>query len=144
MTDITDRDIAAEVDRRLRFWALWRAVGDDPGIGYPRTNILGRYYRPPAGDVWDGVAPVDWSEAEDTDEAVRALRCISPPCFDAVMAKYFHWPDRPASRKLVQEEELRRYPGKISGTRFRELIAQAKRLVAMRVCDGAVLSRIAA
>lgn len=135
--DDPQREIAERVHQRLKFWGLWRWVEDDPGIGYPRVNLIGKYYRPELGDIWERSTVTDWAEAIVTDMAVAKLAVVAPRCWHAIRAKYYYCPEVADDIEIRQRDELRRYrsySGKsISGTRFRALVSEGRKLVAMRL-----------
>jgi hypothetical protein len=64
------------IKRRLDNWAMWRVRRDSNGLGFASTNILA-VWMASAGEVSktrEVKIPVLHLEAEETDQAVQALR----------------------------------------------------------------------
>lgn len=59
------------VEARLLRWAEWRKVGD--GSGYSRVNVLHPSWSPPAPGVRPAPRVANWSDAKETERAVRRL-----------------------------------------------------------------------
>ena len=65
------------IKQRLNNWAMWRARRDNHGLGFASRNMLANWMAS-AGEVSrysrESTIPVLGLEAEETDEAVEALR----------------------------------------------------------------------
>lgn len=65
------------IKQRLNNWAMWRARRDNHGLGFATRNMLANWMEN-AGEVSrygrEATMPVLHLEAEETDEAVEAMR----------------------------------------------------------------------
>jgi hypothetical protein len=77
------------IKRRLDNWAIWKSRGHGGALGYHSRNIL-------AVDVWargsynGAMIPVFEQEAEETDQAVRALETGRRHLVDTLASIYLH------------------------------------------------------
>lgn len=88
------------IKRRLDNWAIWKSRGDGGALGYHSRNIL-------AVDVWDrgsyngAMIPVFEEEAEQTNQAVEAMREVRPQIYITLQRIYL--------QDLGVNETARRY-----------------------------------
>jgi len=61
------------VHARLLQWAAWKASRDAKQSGFPKVNVIGRWWEPPNGREAQAFIPIDDTEAFATEQAVRGL-----------------------------------------------------------------------
>lgn len=135
MTDITPQQIDRETQRRLHEWGRWRFTQDDPQVGFPHLNILAKQMKHNKTE-WDTPqAPRDWTEAEKTDAAVRAVQLVAPDAYHALCVRYHFDPemsDDTAHRRAWELAAYCRRIGKeVSAMKLRADVVSGRRLVAM-------------
>ncbi|MEM9315060.1 MAG: hypothetical protein AAGA95_10565 [Pseudomonadota bacterium] len=124
----------AEVHRRLHAWGLWLYSQDNPGLDIDPVNMLGKYARLELDDR------DQWRrEAEAVDSAVKMVAVLARPIIGvALKSRYEYVPEYGGvpkkERQAHQLEKCQVRTGRaLSGSRFRQIITEGRRLVACQL-----------
>ncbi len=61
------------VHERLHRWAIWKTARSGRQGGFPKSNVIARWWQPPNNREPEAHVPIDDAEAWATDKAVQAL-----------------------------------------------------------------------
>jgi len=64
------------IERRLENWARWRLKRSGHALGFPKQNVLARFWQPPRYREAVAILPVDEAEAWTMEQCIGGLPAI--------------------------------------------------------------------
>lgn len=64
------------IEKRLENWARWRLKRSANALGFPKQNVLARFWSPPRNREAVAILPVDENEAWTLEQCIGALPLV--------------------------------------------------------------------